>query len=135
VPRTPKDIQAEISGWGLFSCSYSYFARVNNWPVGQATHPEDLTDNELRNDRLLMTDLASQWWLNGAWTYYHGFKKPTTGANQEFVTPNQLAGLNELYGDGRVVWKSARQMNKAAIAAADPNIGFVRGYSFDIIIY
>ena len=135
VPRTPEDIQAEISGWGLFSCSYSYFARVNKWPAEQATHPEDLTDNELRSDRLLMADVAARWWLNGQWSYNHGYHG-SAGANApEFVTPNNLAGINQLYGDGRVVWKSAKQMNKAAIAAADPSVGFVRGYASDIIIY
>jgi prepilin-type N-terminal cleavage/methylation domain-containing protein len=135
IPRTPEDIQAEISGWGLFQCSYSYFARASKWRAGQATHPEDLTDSELRNDRLLMADQASRWWLNGAWSYSHGYHGPTSATAPEFVTPNNLAGVNQLYGDGRVVWKSARQMNKAAIAAADPSVGFVRGYASDIIIY
>jgi prepilin-type N-terminal cleavage/methylation domain-containing protein len=133
VRRTPEDVQAEISGWGLFSCSYSYFARVNKWPAGQATRPEELTDNELRNDRLLMADATSRWWVNSAWTYHHGYHGPVSGT--DFVTPNNLAGLNELYGDGRVVWKSGKRMNKAAIAAADPSVGLVCGYASDIMIY
>lgn len=135
IPRTPEDIQAEISGWGLFQCSYSYFARVGKWPAGQATRPEDLTDNELRYDRLLMADGTSRWWVNGAWTYNHGYHGPRGGTVQEFVVPNNLAGINELFGDGRVVWKSANHMDKAAIAAADPSVGLVRGYATDILIY
>ena len=135
VPRTPEDIQGEIAGWGLFSCSYSYFARVNKWPAGQATRPDDLTDSELRNDRLLMADVTARWWFNAQWSYNHGYHGSAGAAAPEFVTPNNLAGINELYGDGHVVWKSAKGMNKAAIAAADPNVGLVRGYSSDILIY
>jgi prepilin-type N-terminal cleavage/methylation domain-containing protein len=135
LPRTPEDVQAEISGWGLFQFSYSYFARVNKWEAGQASHPEDLTDNQLRCDRLLMADLAARWWVDGSWTYSHGYHGSRGGTTPEYVTPNNLAGITQLYGDGRVVWHSARQMNKAAIAAADPSVGLTRGYAGDIIIY
>jgi hypothetical protein len=56
IPRTRKSIQDEMEAWGGFSSSYSYFARADNWKPGQATRPEDLTENELKNDRLLMSD-------------------------------------------------------------------------------
>jgi prepilin-type N-terminal cleavage/methylation domain-containing protein len=135
VPRTPADVQSEMAYWGLFWHSYSYFARVSKWSAGQATHPEDLTDNELRNDRLLMADITARGWQFKEWTYNHGYHGARGGTPAEYVGPNNLAGINQLYGDGRVVWKSARQMNKAAITAADPSVGFVRGYSSDILIY
>jgi prepilin-type N-terminal cleavage/methylation domain-containing protein len=135
VPVSPEDVQAGISGWGLFWHSYSYFARVSKWTAGQATHPEDLTDNELRHDRLLMADMAARGWQFGEWTYNHGYYGGRGGTIVEYVAPNNLSGINQLYGDGRVVWKSARQMNKAAITAADPSVGFVRGYNTDILVY
>jgi prepilin-type N-terminal cleavage/methylation domain-containing protein len=135
VPRAPADVQTEMAGWGLFWHSYAYFARVGKWTPGQATHPEDLTDNALRNDCLLMADMVARGWQYREWTYNHGFRGARGGTAVEYVKPDNLAGINRLYGDGRVIWKSANQMNKAAITAADPSIGFVRGYASDILIY
>jgi prepilin-type N-terminal cleavage/methylation domain-containing protein len=134
-PRTPEDVQAEMASWGLFWHSYSYFGRVSRWRTGQATHPEDLTDNELHHDRLLMADMAARGWQFGEWTYNHGYQRASGGTTLEFGSPNNLAGINQLYGDGRVIWKSDKRMNKAAIANADPSVGFVRGYNSDILIY
>jgi hypothetical protein len=55
--------------------------------------------------------------------------------NLELGVPNNLAGLNALYGDGRVVWKSGKTMNKAAITPSNPAIGMVRGYGSTVEFY
>src|SRR6266513_4522188 len=61
-----------VQGYGHFKMSYEYFARVEQWKPNQASRPDDLTANELRTDRLLMTDTLNQsGWLQ-SWAYNHG---------------------------------------------------------------
>ena len=138
-PRTPQSVQDEITVWGLFSYHYSYFARAEKWKPGQATRPQDFTEGELRADRLLMSDQLSQWHVTGGYTYNHGLNGPSSAdpayGHMEIGAPNSLAGLNQLYGDGRVVWKSGNTMNKGAISPSNPAIGMVRAYSTDTTFY
>jgi len=126
-----------MDGWGGFSSSYSYFARVEKWKPGQATHPEDLTENEMRNDRLLMSDQLFHWWVTQAWTYSHGEKGPRDSGGPQFDKdiPHYLAGLNQLYGDGHVVWKSGKAMNKARLSPTNPEAAMVRAYGTDSTFY
>lgn len=97
--------------------------------------PQDLTENELRADRLLMSDQLFHWHLNDSWTYSHGESGPRTGdpaaGKLETGNPRGLAGLNQLYGDGRVVWKSGRKLQCATLSTTAPLAGFVRAYSSD----
>lgn len=139
VPRTDESVQNEITGWGVFSSDYSYFCRVEKWGAGEATRPQDLTEGELRGDRLLMSDQLFHWWVNDSWTYSHGINGPRSSDpadhKMEVKTPLNLAGLNQLYGDGRVVWKSGNIMNKAAISPSNLSIGFVKAYDTDTTFY
>jgi prepilin-type N-terminal cleavage/methylation domain-containing protein len=134
IPRTAQSIQGEINAWGLLTYSYSYFARVEKWP-SMATRPQDLTENELRTDRLLMSDQLFHWHLNDSWSYSHGEAGPRSGdpagGRLETGNPRSLAGLNQLYGDGRVVWKSGRKLHCATLSTTAPLAGFVRAYSTD----
>lgn len=134
LPRSAQSVQAEINTWGMFTYSYSYFARVEKWS-SMATRPQDLTENELRADRLLMSDQLFHWHLNDSWAYSHGESGPRTGdpvaGKLETGNPRGLAGLNQLYGDGRVVWKSGRKLQCATLSTAAPLAGFVRAYSTD----
>lgn len=136
--RSSQNVQQEVDVWGGFSFSYSYFARVENW-LSMATRPQDLTAKELRPDRLLMSDELFHWHANDSWTYSHGEHGPRNGyaadRKLEIGTPQNLAGLNQLFGDGRVVWKSGRSMDKSAITPSNPTIGFVRAYSTDSTFY
>ena len=139
IVRTSEDIQDEMNGWGVFTCDYAYFARVENWKPGQATRPQDFTEGELRADRLLMSDRLEQWSATWGWAYSHGSvgcrsASPADG-RMELGTPMNLAGLNQLYGDGRVVWKSGNTMNKAAISPANSSIGMVRTYGGGAVFY
>lgn len=136
--RSGQNVQLEVDAWGGFSYSYSYFARVELWPT-QATKPQDLTEKELRADRLLMSDELFHWHVNDSWTYSHGERGPRNGyaadRKIETGTPENLAGLNQLFGDGRVVWKSGRTMNKATLSPSNPLAAFVRAYSTDSTFY
>jgi len=136
--RSSHNVQQEVDAWAGFSYSYSFFARVDNW-LAMATRPQDLTEKELRSDRLLMSDELFHWHVNDSWTYSHGEHGPRNGyaaeRKLEIGTPQNLAGLNQLFGDGRVVWKSGRSMNRSAITPSNPSAGFVKAYSTDSTFY
>jgi prepilin-type N-terminal cleavage/methylation domain-containing protein len=132
--RTIQSYQDEIRNWGGFSSTYSYFARVETWKPGQSTHPEMLTENQLMNDRILMSDQLFHWWVDDSWVYSHGERGAPPGGSEK-TTPNGLAGLNQLYGDGHVNWKSGKAMKKASLAVSNPECSFVRAYSTDATFY
>jgi prepilin-type N-terminal cleavage/methylation domain-containing protein len=139
VPYSREYVQQIIDSWGFFTTSYSYFIRAEKWKPGQATHPQDLTENELRADRLLVGDQLSNWHVSGGWTYGHGFKGPRICMPEfnalEVGQPMNLAGLNELFGDGRVVWKTGTALKKATISPNDPNCAMVRSFASSAIFY
>ena len=111
--------------------SYSYFARVDLWRPGQAIQPDELTAKELRSDRLLMSDVLVWWDYGKLWSYNHG-KKP--GIVQDPGPPG-IDGLNQLYGDGRVVWKSAKQFDLPALYSRTLTNGMVRATAGGITFY
>jgi prepilin-type N-terminal cleavage/methylation domain-containing protein len=126
----PADVASVIHDWGWFNSAYSYFGRVDVWTPYEATHPQDLTRKELVSDRLLMSDLLSHWNFDNSWSYNHG-KRP--GINTD-PGPPAFAGLNQLYGDGRVAWKPAGKF----LTPLNPNnssIPMVRAYSTDSTFY
>jgi prepilin-type N-terminal cleavage/methylation domain-containing protein len=125
-----QDIFNETRDWGFISTSYSYFCRSDTWDLLQASRPWDLTGNELLPDRLLMTDSLFHWNVDDSYYYNHGMhpwqpEKPL----------RYLNGLNELYGDGRVLWKSVRQFDLKTLNPNNPFIGWVKGYSSDTSFY
>jgi prepilin-type N-terminal cleavage/methylation domain-containing protein len=125
-----ESVQAQGQSWGFLSTSYSYFARVDRWKPYEATRPDDLTGRELAATRLLMTDVLFHWNVDRSWTYNHG-RKPW-GSDPG---PPAFAGLNQLYGDGHVFWKSARQFDLQALRPENDAVGLVRGYSTDTSFY
>ena len=129
-PPIPADVAAVIAAWGWFNSSYSYFGRVDLWPAA-ASHPEDLTGKKLAPDRLLKSDLLSHWHLDDSWSYNHG-KRP--GINTDRA-PAAFNGLNQLFGDGRVVWKSVKKFDVPNLNPNNPNVGVVRAYSTDATYY
>jgi hypothetical protein len=132
--RTAQSYQDEIRNWGGFSSSYSYFARLDRWKPNQATHPQMLTENNLLNDRILMSDQLFHWWVDDGWVYSHGERGAPPGGSEKSI-PNGLAGLNQLYGDGHVNWKSGKAMKKSALSVSNPDCSFVRAYSTDATFY
>jgi len=102
--------------------NYQFFGQIESWPTfATATHPDDLTNDKMENDRILMSDTL---WFHtnngGRWEYNHGQGGITSVHNTIYgvrssTFPN-IAGLNQLYGDGRVTYKGESQFNKNEIA-------------------
>ena len=128
---TKQEINDVVNFWTYFNFSYSYFARVDVWRPGQATQPDDLTAKELRSDRLLMSDVLVWWDYGKLWSYNHG-KRP--GIVQDPGPPG-FDGLNQLYGDGRVSWKSAKHFDLPALYARTLTNGMVRATAGGITFY
>lgn len=130
-PPIPADVAAVIRDWGWFNSAYSYFGRVDLWSPGIASRPDDLTAKGLASDRLLMSDLLSHWHVDDSWSYNHG-KRP--GINTDRA-PAAFSGLNQLFGDARVVWKSVKKFDAPNLVPSNPNVGVVRAYSTDATYY
>lgn len=128
---SPSDELSVIEAWGYFNATYSYFGRVDTW-ADQASRPQDLTEIRLDPTRLLMSDVLSQWHVTEGWTYNHG-RQP--GINLDTGKPPGFAGLNQLYGDGRVVWKKAMEFDLPRLNSANPSIGLVYGNLGDTSFY
>ena len=129
--ETQQTINNTVAFWGYFDSCYGYFACVDLWPTNQMTLPQDLTAKELRSDRLLMCDALDWWHVNGCWTYNHG---RCPGIN----TDPGLAGwggMNQHYGDGRVVWKGAMAYDLQALYCRSSGVGLVRGAAGDTTFY
>jgi hypothetical protein len=77
-----------------------------------------------------MSDLLYFFHADSYYYYNHG-ARPWKG-DPDLVG---FVGSNQLYGDGRVAWKKARNFNRAALEAGDATQGFVRGYSTTRSIY
>ncbi len=91
-----------------FHTQYSYFARVELWR-NWAYEPRDLTEHELTADRLFMSDTLFWWKSTDGWLINHtpgggGSVKMAPGPTIFGVA--QFTGINQMYGDGHVVWKS-----------------------------
>src|SRR6266511_2186884 len=133
-PSSTKDDPAEVQmvlQMGHFNTSYSYFARVEKWKPGQASIPDDLTANELRADRLLMSDMLNEsGWLR-KWAYNHGMKP---GVYHDSAPP-KIFGIHHLSGDGHVTWKPATKFKIEDLRADNANIGAVPGSAGDATYY
>lgn len=128
---TKKEVMDVVDFWGYFNSCYSYFARVDLWRPGQAVAPDELTAKQLRSDRLLMSDVLVWWDYGKLWSYNHG-KKP--GILQDAGPPG-FDGLSQLYGDGRVVWKPARQFDLPNLYSRTGTNGMVRATVGGITFY
>lgn len=121
---------------------YSYFARVELW-TDAATLPDQLTDRLPREGRLLMSDQLFRWQAllgNGAWSYNHGYSDPSwafpaSGEAPRIFGRPDIAGANQLYGDGSAAWKSDDDFDLAAMDALDTTVGYVRGWGGDATFY
>jgi hypothetical protein len=127
----PADVASVIRDWGWFNSSYSYFGRVDVWKPSEASHPEDLTEKEPVSSRLLMSDVLSHWHVDNSWSYNHGRR---AGINTD-PGPPEFSGLNQLYGDGRVVWKSAKKFDLPNLIAGTSSVGMVRAFGTDATFY
>ncbi len=129
-PPSDKAVQDQARLWGFISTSYSYFARADTWNPAYASRREDLTERQLLASRLLSTDILFLWNGNSQYYYNHG-KNPFSSD----PPPPRFTGLNQLYGDGRVEWKSYRKFDVANLHPGNPDIGWVKGHSIDTSFY
>jgi len=128
----PARIESVIQNWGWFDTTFSYFDRSDIWKPNEATRPQDLTAKELAPDRLLMQDVLCFFDGNNSWSYNHG---KTPGDQTDFGKIPSFTGLNQLYGDGRVVWKSVSQFDLSNFHSSNNSIGLVRAYSTQATLY
>ena len=124
-----RDWRDQARTWGYLSTPYSFFGRVDRW-MSSASRPEDLTANELRADRLLSSDILYVWWVGGGWAYNHG-----SGKSWSEPTPNGMSGLNQLYGDGHVDWKSVRKFDLSELRLGNRDVPAVIGYGGSTSFY
>ena len=97
---------------------YAYYARVEKWSR-YATHPRDLTGEELHGRKLLMADQIYYWGLlEWPCLYNHGIRGYSwDGDISDYMQlcanegPPNITGINRLYGDGHVVWKDRREFD------------------------
>ena len=118
----PEQIRATAAG-GWFNTAYSFCAHVENWKPGQATMPGDLTERELRADRLLMEDRLQKSTVYSTWSYNHG-KLPGPYLDPG---PPRFSGIHHLYGDGRVIWKPVTKFKVEDLWMGNPSVGEVPG--------
>jgi hypothetical protein len=127
--RSPEEIRGEASSWGHISIAYMNFMRVDAWPAGRATRPEDLTAQRLESTRLLMSDYLYFFHADRSFYYNHGRNPWKPNANL-----SGFGGANQLYGDGRVVWKNRRKFDIAGIEK-HANVPCVLGFSSTRSLY
>jgi hypothetical protein len=80
----------------------------------------------------LMSDQLFHWHANDGWSYSHNDRG---GITADVGTPKNLAGLNQLFGDGRVTWKTGIALNRNTLSPNDPNAAYVKAYSTDTTFY
>jgi prepilin-type N-terminal cleavage/methylation domain-containing protein len=139
VPFQKGLIKAGVQAVGYFHPSYSYFGRVEKWEPGVANRPDDITSTELKSDRLLMNDGIFHWWATKAWFYSHGSKGPSAHFPDYpgFMdkSPPKIAGVHQLYGDGRVQWKSSKKVALETLPTGNNTIGKISGYASEATYY
>jgi prepilin-type N-terminal cleavage/methylation domain-containing protein len=123
-------IEAEANTWGHISTAYQYFARVDLWPDGIATRPDELTGKTLDAGRLLMSDYLYLWSGNNQCYYNHG--RTPWKPNRDFST---MTGANELFGDGHVAWRSVRRFSVPGMKIGSTTVGLVHGYATTCTFY
>ena len=130
-PPIPADVSYVIRGWGWFNSSYSFFGRTDVWKPNTATRPHELTHKQLTSSQLLMSDILNIFHVGNVYGYNHG-----KGAGVLLRPgPPGFTGLNQLYGDGRVMWKSSKNFDVNNLLPGNNSIGLVRTALADATFY
>jgi hypothetical protein len=134
-PANQDDGRRDATDWYMANSdqllsAYSLYSRADLWS-SFVSHPAEVTGKELTDDRILMTDVVFRWWIGNGWSYNHGrggpsFHSPQFGAPVDKDLPD-LTGINRLYGDGHVLWRSAAQMEPARMTSAATTVRNVQG--------
>jgi prepilin-type processing-associated H-X9-DG protein len=144
VDANPENLTRAEWPNGYFSFQYDYFGCVDSWPLmgpnqSFATKPKELVDRRADAERLWMSDQIFHWSVNSRWAYNHGFRRGASSYwdannNGGDTFPN-IAGTNQLFGDGHVAWKPREMFDLAKMQAHDPTIGWVHSASTDATFY
>jgi len=103
--------------------NYAYYGRVDQWlPCALGMARYDVTEKELVGTRLVMTDSFTRrddrkvGGNPGYWIYNHG-KFGWSWIDSGYIDRDipEIIGLNELFGDGRVEWKTAGELDLATM--------------------
>lgn len=117
----------------FFHPSYSLFSRTDLWEPGVVENPGFATEKRLDSERVLMTDTLFYTWVNGCWFYNHGKNRaslywPDYTGYRDSGDP-KLAGMHQMYGDGRVEWIKATRFNVRGLPQANTSVCKVTGYA------
>lgn len=139
VSEQKKIVPEAVAAVGYFHPSYGYFAHVERWEPDVADRPEDLTEAQLRPDRLLMADSWFYWWGTEAWMYNHGQRRPALHYPQlpswQVKGVPAMAGLHQLFGDGRVEWRSSKRLGLGTLPGTGTGVARVKGYGVEATYY
>lgn len=94
-----------------FRTNYAYFGRIDLWSESMFPLPKDrntLAGKEPGSREIMLSDPIFYWPNGEIYLYNHGKMGCSefgwTGSDNT-VPPNEITGLNQAYGDGRVEWK------------------------------
>jgi prepilin-type N-terminal cleavage/methylation domain-containing protein len=97
---------------GFIVMEYAYWARMDKYP-GKATHPEQLTEQNLVGNRVLVADACFRLSGTNGYLYNHGRSGASVHRDPDLFDwtlmdtgPPDITGLNRCFGDGHVEWKS-----------------------------
>lgn len=103
-------------GYGWFSMSYSYFGRSDALTSATVVGQESLCVRRLDAHSLLLQDGLFKWWVGpDSWSFNHAENRiPSSNGEadcwrgQPQITGRLLPanGINQLWGDGRVAWRT-----------------------------
>ena len=119
-PANTMDYQAmteEHWDYGFIVMEYSYWARVDTWVDGAATHPRQLTGKDMDSKRVLVSDTCFRLQSTGGYLYNHGkngssvHRNPETLGGNMDIGPPEITGINRCFGDGHVEWKKGSEYN------------------------
>jgi prepilin-type N-terminal cleavage/methylation domain-containing protein len=125
--------RVEVQGHDWVNPSYSYTRFGLPELAAFAPNYRDLTGASLEAERLLMADVVYKWTVANTYNYNHGYNgfsyfnpaiPQAAGLQVPFIDPGppQLSGVNQLYGDCSVRWRSAGDFQPALIHASPGSV-------------
>ena len=144
--RWIREVNFEVHNFIEFT--YCYWGRANLVPEDDlhGTAKDELTHDTLEASRLLMSDVIFRHGDAGdpdPWRYNHGlsgwaFNEEVDYMPQDGSPTPKLSGINQLYGDGHVEWKSREQfphLDKMRIPGRYPGGAVLLGRNGDAYYY
>jgi hypothetical protein len=97
-----------------FRTHKAYFGRAEYWD-NLATNPDDFGRKDIGSRHVIMADSLFYWSGSDFWIYNHGkFGASDHNLAQTFAQPIEvMTGINKLYGDGHVDWKTKSEFDPA----------------------